>query len=298
MLSEKEIQLMAELQLPQEYAQAVEDIISPLARRVAQHRQKNGRPVVVGINGAQGSGKSTLAAFLKLKLEEHHGLPTALMSLDDLYLSKHQRQRLAQTVHPLLKTRGVPGTHDVSLGVETICQLTTASASAKTLIPRFDKTTDDPCPKEQWVSFQGKAEVVILEGWCVSARPQHQTALQHPVNVLERDEDNEGVWRNYVNQQLITDYPALFNLIDLKVLLKVPCFERVLAWRTLQESKLRQQAQVTAPVLFEDSPLMDGAELQRFVMHFERLTRFMLVDLPGRVDTVIEVDDDHRLVGL
>ena len=34
---------------------------------------------------------------------------------DDFYLTQAQRQDLAQQIHPLLKSRGVPGTHDVPL---------------------------------------------------------------------------------------------------------------------------------------------------------------------------------------
>ncbi len=36
-----------------------------------------------------------------------------LLSIDDYYLSKIERLRISQKVHPLLITRGVPGTHDI-----------------------------------------------------------------------------------------------------------------------------------------------------------------------------------------
>src|ERR1051326_1709165 len=70
------------------------------------------QPLTVGVTGPQGSGKTTLAAGMAPLLEEG-GLRTVVLSLDDIYLSKAARQRLAATVHPLFATRGVPGTPDV-----------------------------------------------------------------------------------------------------------------------------------------------------------------------------------------
>ena len=62
----------------------------------------------IGMNGAQGSGKSTLARFLQIYFQELHGLSVVILSLDDLYLTRADRIALAEEVHPLFKTRGVP----------------------------------------------------------------------------------------------------------------------------------------------------------------------------------------------
>ena len=105
--------------LPASYRQMVDRIHRPVAERIARARRVLGRPVVAGLCGSQGSGKSTMAAFLKTLLEER-GLKTAVLSIDDLYLTLPERERLAVEVHPLLKTRGVPGTHDVGLGLSLI----------------------------------------------------------------------------------------------------------------------------------------------------------------------------------
>ena len=64
---------------------------------------------VFAIAGLQGSGKSTLAAQVAARARSE-GLRVAVLSLDDLYLTRAQRQRLALDVHPLLATRGPPGT--------------------------------------------------------------------------------------------------------------------------------------------------------------------------------------------
>ena len=53
-------------------------------------------------------------------LELVHGLRAAILSLDDIYLSGADRLQRANTIHPLLATRGVPGTHDVGLGLQLL----------------------------------------------------------------------------------------------------------------------------------------------------------------------------------
>ncbi len=72
-----------------------------------------------GLAGLQGSGKSTLAAQLCAALTQR-GIATLAMSLDDFYFGRGERKRLARDVHPLLATRGVPGTHDLDLLARTV----------------------------------------------------------------------------------------------------------------------------------------------------------------------------------
>src|SRR5690606_41264080 len=69
-------------------------------------------------------------------LLEDQGLRVAIISLDDVYLTHDARQHLAATVHPLLQTRGVPGTHDVDLGVDTMTRLIHAGAGDRTPLDR------------------------------------------------------------------------------------------------------------------------------------------------------------------
>ena len=76
---------------------------------------------VIGLSGLQGSGKSTLAAQIIAAAKEERIDATAI-SIDDFYLGRASRKALARTVHPLLKTRGVPGTHDPALA--SLCDRT------------------------------------------------------------------------------------------------------------------------------------------------------------------------------
>src|SRR5687767_6707551 len=94
-----------------------------IAQRIAGRAQKSpGGCLLVGLCGSQGSGKSTMVPILKQLLQER-GLSVAIVSLDDLYLPLAEREKLARRVHPLLKTRGVPGTHDIALAKQMFAAL-------------------------------------------------------------------------------------------------------------------------------------------------------------------------------
>jgi D-glycerate 3-kinase len=43
---------------------------------------------------------------------------------------------------------------------------------------------------------------------------------------------------------------------------------------------------------------MDDAALRRFIMHYERLTRHILAEMPGRADLVAELDRNRRIRAL
>lgn len=102
--------------LPADYRDIVDRHWRPLSEDIAERYAENagGKPLVVGISGAQGSGKTTLCRFLEVLMVEHNQR-AATLSIDDLYLTRAERERLGREVHPLLATRGVPGTHDPAL---------------------------------------------------------------------------------------------------------------------------------------------------------------------------------------
>jgi D-glycerate 3-kinase len=247
----------------------------------------------VGLSGAQGSGKTTLARVLSGVLEAEFGMRAAGFSIDDIYLGREERKRLAREVHPLLMTRGVPGTHDVELGREIIEKLRNARPDQVVEIPVFDKARDDRAPRERWKRWTGRPDAILFEGWCLGAIAQDAQQLERPVNRLEREEDADGGWRGYVNERLARDYPPLFGEIDLLVFLQVPDLESSLAWRIQQERELRQKASGTGAAAAPG--MMSDAGVERFVMHYERLARHMLLELPGRADIVIPVGSDHAL---
>lgn len=244
---------------------------------------------VLGICGSQGSGKSTLAAALIGQLETR-GLRCATLSLDDLYLTHAERQELARSVHPLLATRGVPGTHDVSMGCQVIDAARTLGQGQTLPFPRFNKAQDDRHPQAAWDIQQGPLDLLIFEGWCVGVDAQDEADLNTAVNALERDEDGDGAWRHYVNQQLAEHYPALFDRLDALLYLRIPDWSAVLDWRRQQE------AETAAASGSKANRIMDESQLQRFIQHYQRLTEHALNSLPAKADVVRQIDHDHHVL--
>lgn len=273
-----------------------EAIYVPLAAWIFCHQRRLGGPLVVGVNGAQGAGKSTLFNILEVTLGEGFGLRVAGLSIDDLYKTRAERERLARQVHPLLLTRGVPGTHDIALGIKLLRSLKEGSGDCLR-IPVFDKSIDDRCPASVWQEWSGVADVVVLEGWCVGARPQDEAQLLEPVNELERNEDPDGAWRRYVNDQLAGPYRAFFDLIDIQIMLEVPSMEAVYEWRSVQELKLAERMQhlFDAGEPTDHLRIMGQMEIRRFIQHYERLTRAMLAEMPARADVTLHLNDNHKI---
>ncbi|WP_223826403.1 phosphoribulokinase [Spongiibacter pelagi] len=274
--------------LPDSYGQQAEHFFLPLLESLLP-AIRSGRLKVLGIHGAQGSGKSTLADLYRYCLQEL-GLTVAQLSLDDFYLTKAERLVLSQTAHSLLKTRGVPGTHDVALGMQTIAALKTLGKDETLALPRFDKLNDDRYPEDDWPEVEGPVDVIIFEGWCLGVPAQRDTELAAPVNALERNEDQDGTWRRYANAQLAASYQNWFAEIDYLVMLRAPSFECVAQWRLEQEQRLAAKE--------SGKPVMDAQQIERFVQHYERLTRYGLSVLPERADCVLALAEDRRIIDL
>jgi D-glycerate 3-kinase len=277
-------EICADEGLPASYADAIIEYLRELSARIVDLRDELSRPVVIGLNGGQGSGKSTLSLFLVEWLERECSLSAMSLSLDDLYYSKAKRQELARSVHPLFAMRGVPGTHDLALGMRILDKLTNDRDGRTLAIPKFDKATDDLLEEAEWRVVETPVDVVVFEGWCVGTTQQPDDALETPLNALERDEDPDARWRVAVNEHLKTDYADLFKRLDMLVMLRIPSFEKAIEWRRLQESKLRDP--------------LDEAQLQQFMMYFERLTRHMLETGPAHADLVIDINEKHEPVRL
>lgn len=261
--------------------QAYQDLAEWLVQR---HRTTGLK--VLGINGSQGSGKSTLAAFLVEQLAAQHGLRAVAVSLDDFYLGRAVRAQLAAAVHPLLATRGVPGSHDALRGLQCLRQL---KAGERCALPQFCKATDEALNALQDRLITEPADVILFEGWCVGTPPQDAAALLAPVNALERSEDGSGRWRQFVNQQLAGPYAQWFAELDALIYLQVPGWEQVRAWRAQQERE-------TAARNGGRNVLSDAQVLDRFLQHYQRLTDYAQKVLPGRAAAVLRLNPDHDVV--
>ena len=233
----------------------------------------------IGLSGGQGAGKSTLAGLVVQALALA-GRKAAVCSLDDFYLGKRERLELAREVHPLLATRGPPGTHDVALALAVLDDVL---AGRSTRLPRFDKGRDEPYPRTQWPLAES-VDTLVFEGWCLGVEPQPEPMLRSPVNRLEAEEDRDGRWRAYVNTAC-ADYAQLWQRVDWWIYIEVPNLDAVRRWRMAQERALAPHRR------------MSEAQLDRFIAHYERLTEWQQSNFAAGADWRLRLGQDHRLVG-
>ncbi len=279
--------------LPAAFSESATHYFLPFAEWLErQVTAYHGGTYVLGINGAQGTGKSTLAQLIKEYLATEFGRKAVVLSIDDIYLTREERQALGRGVHPLLSTRGVPGTHDVALGLAVIKGLRSLQQGETFRVPRFDKSRDDRCPPSDWATVTGAVDVVIFEGWCVASKAMTDAELKDPVNALESSADADGRWRSYVNDRLRSDYAQLFACLDSLLFLQAPDFDAVYRWRLEQEHKLRQRADSIGNTIMSDD------EVKEFICLYERITRNNIAVLPAVASAVIKFDKEHRAISL
>jgi D-glycerate 3-kinase len=257
----------------------------PICKKIYKDYKKYKKVKVIGLAGGQGAGKSTITQIIKLILEKKYNLSVVYFSIDDFYKTSSERLKLSKKTHHLFRTRGVPGTHDTELIKKIFLDLGKKNFKPLT-IPRFDKARDERFPKKKWQKIKRKPQIIIFEGWCVGAKGQEKKYLKKPINILEKKQDPNLIWRQKVNHELQNKYAKIFNKIDRLIFLKVPSFECVYKWRLLQEKKL----QLTS----EGKKIMSPIQVKKFIMYYERITKQMLVDLTKKAYVVLYLDKKHR----
>ena len=276
--------------LPDNFKRVVNEFYQPLAERIFNQLHQDKKPFFVGINGCQGSGKSTLSAYIAQYLSSIHSLNVVVMSLDDFYLPKIDRNKLATNIHPMFKKRGVPGTHNTQLLSRVLTQL--KDKQSNFLIPKFNKAMDEPYPEGEWQFIEYPADIVILEGWCWGVPAQDNAQLIEPINALEKQHDSKGIWRNYVNQQLAQDYQPLYQLFDYWVVLQAPTFDYVYRWRLEQEQKLALSLESKEQTT-KQSGIMSAEQTLNFIQYFQRLTEHGIKTLPLFADTTFVLAENR-----
>ena len=262
-------------------------IYIPISFWINNKCKKKGRTLILGLSGSQGSGKTMVTGILQIILKKFFKKNIYIISIDDFYKTLRDRNRMSQQKHSLFKTRGVPGTHDINL-IKNFFISVKRKKFKKIKLPKFNKSIDDRSKKNYWYNINKRPEIIILEGWCVGAKPQIISSLRKPVNILERHEDKDLIWRKYANEKLKKEYKEVFAMIDYFIFMKVPNFKIVFKWRLLQESKLRKK-------LHYKKKIMTYSAIKRFIMFYQRITLQMMKDLSKSASIVLLLKKNHEI---
>ena len=255
----------------------IEKYIIPIITNIINSKKKK-----FLISGSQGVGKSTLVLILKSVIENIYNKKVMSVSIDDYYFSKNKRLQLSKQIHPLLQTRGVPGTHDLDKLSKHISQF--SKKKFPIIIPVFDKLSDDLTKKKISIN---KADILLLEGWCCGCLPIDNKYLFKNINKLETDLDKNNIWRNFYNNKLQNDYKKIFKLFDLKIYMQPPSFKYVYKWRANQERRNLSKS--------VNKKYMNKKQLDKFIQHYEKITKWMMKTMPAEADMLIKVNKNQMI---
>ena len=255
----------------------ISQYISPIIKNI--NTSKDNKFIIAG---SQGAGKSTLAKIFKLVLENVYKKKVMLLSIDDYYLTKKKRIKLSKTIHPLLITRGVPGTHDIVALKNDIINFKKNNFPITT--PTFNKLKDDISIKKKIIK---NAEILLLEGWCCGSPSINKKYLYQNINDLETLLDKNKKWRKYYNSQLKKDYKKVFSLFDQQIYIQPPSFSYILKWRYAQEKN--------NALKLRNKDFMNKQDLQKFIQHYEKLTKWMMKTMPAKADILIKIDSNQKI---
>ena len=250
----------------------------------------NKQPYFVGLAGGQGTGKTTISSLLEIILRKYFKLNVFKISIDDFYRTRKERFNLSKKVHPLLMTRGVPGTHDIKIMLDFFRKSKTKKFKSFKL-PKFNKAIDDRCKKNQWYTIKKRPDVIIFEGWCVGARAEKNSTIRKSINSLEKANDAQLIWRNYVNKQLKTKYKKLYDQLDCLVYLKAKNFSLLQKWRLIQEKKLwlRNKNKKTK------NKIMSKGDVINFMQTYQRVTQNMFKFAPRYASVILNLNSNHQI---
>ena len=266
----------------------IRSFLIPICFWISKKASKK-KPLIIGLAGGQGIGKTTITSIITIILKKYFKLDVFKISIDDFYKTIKQRTLLSKNKHPLLMTRGVPGTHDIDIMLNFFKRIKVKNFKILKL-PKFNKGVDDRCKQSLWYKIQSKPDVVILEGWCVGARSQNSKELKKPVNSLEKIHDQNFKWRQYVNYQLKTKYKKLFNQLDYILFLKAKNFSLLRRWRLKQEKKLWLKSKNK-----KNLKIMNKDQVKNFMDTYQRITQQMFKDMPKYSSIVMNLNNSHQI---
>ena len=253
------------------------------------NRVSKKKTLLIGLAGGQGSGKTTISSILTLILKKYFQLNVFKVSIDDFYKTLKDRKLLSQNKHPLLITRGVPGTHDIDLILKFFKKVKLKNFESLE-VPKFNKAIDDRCKKSLWYKLKSKPDVIIFEGWCVGAKAQTTKQLKKPINSIEKVYDRNIKWRSYVNNQLKMKYKTLFKQLDGLIYLKAKNFNILKNWRLKQERKLWVQTKNK-----KNLKIMSSGDIIDFMQTYQRITQQMFKDAIKSSSIIMNLNSNHQI---
>ena len=266
----------------------IRSFLVPISFWIAS-KAKNKKPFIVGLGGGQGTGKTTITSIISIILKKYFKLNVFKISIDDFYKTRKERFLLSKKLHPLLMSRGVPGTHDINIMLDFFKKVKKSKFKSLKL-PKFNKAIDDRCKKKLWYSIKKRPDVIIFEGWCVGARAEKNNTLKKAINSLEKIDDLKLVWRKFVNQQLKSKYKKLYNHLNTLLYLKVKNFSLLQRWRLKQEKKLWLKNKKLS-----NNKIMSKKEVIRFMQTYQRVTQNMIKGAPKYASIILNLNSNHQI---
>ena len=264
----------------------IKSFLIPLCFWINKKANKT-RPYFVGLAGGQGTGKTTISSLIRIILTKYFKLNVFRISIDDFYKTRKERINLSKRVHPMLLTRGVPGTHDINMMLNFFRK--SKSKKFKRLkLPTFNKAIDDRYNKKKWYDLKKKPDVIIFEGWCVGAKSEKNTTLNKAINSLERAKDQKKIWRKHVNHQLKSKYKNLYSQLNCLIYLKAKNFSLLQKWRLKQERKLWVKSKVK-------SKIMSRGDVLNFMQTYQRITQNMFRNMPKYASVIFNLNSNHQI---
>jgi D-glycerate 3-kinase len=266
----------------------IKSFLIPLCFWISKKADKK-RPYFVGLAGGQGTGKTTISSLIKIILIKYFKLKVFRISIDDFYRTRKERISLSKRIHPMLLTRGVPGTHDINMML-SFFKKTKSKKFKRLKLPTFNKAIDDRFSKKRWYDLKKRPDVIIFEGWCVGAKSEKNTTLKKTINSMEKVKDQKQIWRKYVNHQLKSKYKNLYSQLNCLIYLKAQNFSLLQKWRLKQERKLWLNSKRKSKL-----KIMNKKDVISFMQTYQRITQSMFKNTPKYASIILNLNSNHQI---
>ena len=266
----------------------IKNFLIPISFWIAK-KANNKKPYFVGLAGGQGTGKTTTSSIIKIILEKYFKMRVFKISIDDFYKTRKERMNLSKKIHPMLLTRGVPGTHDINMMLDFF-KKTKSKKFKQIKLPNFNKAIDDRFPKNKWNTINKRPDIIIFEGWCVGAKAEAKKTLKKTINSMEKVNDRKLVWRKYVNHQLKTKYKRLYSQLNCMIYLKAKNFSLLQKWRLKQENKLWLKTKKKG-----GHKIMNKGDVINFMQTYQRITQNMFKNMPKYASIILNLNSNYQI---